>query len=64
MNSKEIIKRIVAHDAPPRIGYDFEDQSDLAFVGSRCLINVSENPYSTSPTPTPPRCSPRSSPTA
>ena len=64
MNSKEIIKRIVAHDAPPRIGYDFADQSDLAFVGSRCLINVPENPYSTSPTPTPPRCWPRSSPTA
>lgn len=45
MTSKEIIKRIVAHDAPPRIGYDFATLSDLAFVGSRRHINVPANPY-------------------
>ena len=45
MTSKEIIKRIVAHDAPPRIGFDFADCSDMAFVGSRRLINIPENPY-------------------
>ena len=45
MTSKEIIKRIVAHDAPPRIGYDFATLSDMAFVGSRRHIHVPPNPY-------------------
>ena len=45
ITSKEIIQRIVAHDAPPRIGFDFGDRSDLCFVGSRRHVNVPENPF-------------------
>ena len=45
MTSKEIIKRLIAHDAPPRIGYDFKTQSDFAHVRSRRTIKV-EDPYS------------------
>ena len=47
MTSKEIIKRIVAHDAPPRFGYDFNDHSDFTMVPSRRYINLPENPYAT-----------------
>ena len=45
MTSKEIIRRLVAHDAPPRFGYDFHGLSDFAHVGSRRYINVPANPY-------------------
>ena len=45
ITSKEIIQRIVAHDASPRIGFDFGDRSDLCFVGSRRHVNVPENPF-------------------
>ena len=45
MNSKEIIRRIVAHDSPPRFGYDLTGVSDLSWVSSRRLINVPANPY-------------------
>ena len=46
MTSKEIIKRLIAHDAPPRFGYDFHTQSDFAHVPSRRLINIPADPYS------------------
>ena len=45
MTSKEIIKRLVAHDAPPRFGYDFHDLSDFGWVSSRRNINIPDNPY-------------------
>lgn len=45
MTSKEIIKRIIAHDAPPRFGYDFHTASDFTWVPSRRNINMPENPY-------------------
>jgi len=45
MTSKEIIKRLIAHDAPPRIGYDFHGLSDLRGTGSRAYVNVPANPY-------------------
>ncbi len=45
MTSKEIIKRIIAHDEPPRFGYDFADLSDFTGVSSRREINLPPNPY-------------------
>ena len=45
MTSKEIIKRIIAHDAPPRIGYSFTTNTDFKGVRNRQLINLPENPY-------------------
>ncbi len=45
MTSKEIIRRLVAHDAPPRIGYDFTDLTDFTSVRSRRLIDLPDNPY-------------------
>ena len=45
MTSKEIIRRLVAHDAPPRFGYDFVGLTDFAYVGSRRSINLPDNPY-------------------
>ena len=45
MTSKEIIKRLIAHDAPVRFGYDFAGLSDFAHVGSRRNINIPANPY-------------------
>jgi len=45
MTSKEIIKRLIAHDAPPRFGYDFAGQSDFEWVSSRRNINMPDNPY-------------------
>ena len=45
MTSKEIIKRIIAHDAPPRFGYGFLNNSDIKNVRTRQLINLSYNPY-------------------
>ncbi|MBQ4051599.1 MAG: hypothetical protein IJD13_08200 [Oscillospiraceae bacterium] len=45
MTSKEIIRRLIAHDAPPRIGYDFKDRSDFKWVPSRRYIDLPDNPY-------------------
>ena len=45
MTSKEIIRRIVAHDSPPRFGYDFNGLSDLIWVKSRRYIDLAPNPY-------------------
>lgn len=45
MTSKEIIKRLIAHDAPPRFGYDFKNRSDLMSVASRINIDLPVNPY-------------------
>ncbi|MGN1345312.1 MAG: uroporphyrinogen decarboxylase family protein [Eubacteriales bacterium] len=46
MTSKEIIRRLVAHDAPPRFGYDFNDGTcDFVWTSSRTYINLAENPY-------------------
>ena len=45
MTSKEIIKRLIAYDEPPRFGYDFKNQSDFAGVSNRRNINVPTNPY-------------------
>ncbi len=45
MTSKEIIRRLVAHDAPPRLGYDFHGLSDFAWVSSRTYCNLPDNPY-------------------
>ncbi|MBO4325780.1 MAG: hypothetical protein J5950_00730 [Clostridia bacterium] len=45
MTSKEIIKRIVAHDEPPRFGFDFANLTDFRFVGTRRYINLPPNPY-------------------
>lgn len=45
MTSKEILKRLIAHDAPPRLGYDFLNQSDIKYIASRRTI-VKEDPYS------------------
>ena len=45
MTSKEIIQRLIHHDAPQRIGYDFLDQTDFLLVESRSYINLPENPY-------------------
>ncbi|MBR4866304.1 MAG: hypothetical protein IKU11_06430 [Clostridia bacterium] len=46
MKSKEIIKRIIRHDAPPRLGYDFMDQSDLIGFDSRRYVDLPFDPYS------------------
>ena len=43
MTSKEIIKRIIAHDAPPRIGYAFTTNTDFKGVRNRQLINLPDN---------------------
>lgn len=45
MTSKEIIRRLVAHDTPPRFGYDFSGLSDFAWTSSRRYINVPSNPF-------------------
>lgn len=45
MNSKEIIRRLIAHKEPPRIGYDFQTVSDMIFVDSRKYVNLPDNPY-------------------
>ena len=45
MTSKEIIKRLISHDAPPRFGFDFAGETDFIMVGSRRQINVPPNPY-------------------
>jgi hypothetical protein len=43
--SRENIRRLVAHDQPARMGFDFHSLSDLTFVGSRNYVNVPPNPY-------------------
>ena len=43
--SKEVIKRLLAHDAPPRFGYDFHSRSDMRWLGSRSYIDLPDNPY-------------------
>lgn len=46
MNSKEIIKRLIAHDAPERIGYNFHNEhNDIIFTASRRYKNLEKNPY-------------------
>lgn len=46
MTSKEIIKRLISHDNPPRIGYEFNNGvSDIQWIPSRSYINLPENPY-------------------
>ena len=45
MTSKEIIKRLIAHDEPPRFGYDFKSVSDFKFCASRAYIDLPPNPY-------------------
>lgn len=45
MTSKEIIKRLIAHDAPPRFGYDLYGLSDIHYIPSRSYMNLSTNPY-------------------
>ena len=44
MTSKEIIRRLIAHDAPPRFGFDFRNQSDLTAVPSRRNIHMPDDP--------------------
>lgn len=46
MTSKEIIKRLIAHDEPPRLGHDLNGgNSDIMFVGSRRNIELPNWPY-------------------
>ena len=45
MTSKEIVKRIITHDAPPRFGFEFHDFSDIRWIASRRYINLPDNPY-------------------
>ncbi len=45
MTSKEIIKRIINHDAPPRFGFAFKDHTDFAGTPNRRQINMPPNPY-------------------
>ncbi|MDD4774624.1 MAG: uroporphyrinogen decarboxylase family protein [Eubacteriales bacterium] len=47
MNSREIVRRIVAHDNPVRFGYDFVDRAynDMTHAPSRAYINEAPNPY-------------------
>lgn len=47
MTSKEIIKRLIRHDAPPRFGFDFHDCTDFVLVANRRQINAPRNPYAT-----------------
>ena len=45
MISKEIIKRLIAHDEALRFGFDFKDKSDFVHVKNRIQINLPDNPY-------------------
>lgn len=47
MTSKEIIRRITEHDAPPRIGFNFlnHEFNDLAYVSGRTYIDEKPNPF-------------------
>lgn len=48
MNSREIVRRIIAHDSPERFGYNFVDPAynDIIYSGSRGYIGEAPNPYS------------------
>lgn len=37
MNSREIVRRIIAHDSPERFGYNFvvTEYNDMGYTGSR-----------------------------
>ena len=43
--SKEIIKRLIAHDQPVRFGYDFHTLSDMQWAPSRRYVNLPDNPF-------------------
>ena len=43
--SKEIIKRLLAHDNPIRFGYDFDGLRDIKMIDSRVYSNLPDNPY-------------------
>lgn len=47
MTGKEIIKRVLTFDAPPRIGLDFNDphQKDIAWLSSARLCSPARDPY-------------------
>lgn len=47
MTSKCIIKRILEHDTPPRIGFDFNnpEYNDFTGVSSRTYVDEAPNPY-------------------
>lgn len=47
MNSRETVRRIVAHDSPDRFGYNFvvSAYNDIIHTGSRSYINEAFNPY-------------------
>ncbi len=46
MTSKEIIQRLVSHDAPPRFGFNFnQGENDILGVSSHRVINMPDNPY-------------------
>ncbi len=47
MTSKEIIRRILNHDNPPRVGFHFNDfkYTDFCYVASRAHIDEKPNPY-------------------
>ncbi|MHB1152927.1 MAG: uroporphyrinogen decarboxylase family protein [Eubacteriales bacterium] len=48
MNSREIVRRIVAHDSPERFGYNFvvPAYNDMGYASSRGYIGEEVNPYS------------------
>jgi hypothetical protein len=47
MSSKEIILRILNHNEPPRIGFNFTNfrNNDFCYVSSRAYIDEKPNPY-------------------
>ena len=45
MTSKEIIKRLINHDEPPRIGFGFKDHTDFVGVANCRQINMPNDPY-------------------
>lgn len=47
MDSKEIIRRVVAHDSPPRFGFDFQNDkyNDFSGVSTASYIYEDANPY-------------------
>ena len=50
MNGKEIVKRIIHHDAPSRIGFNFKAEgmpSDIAYVQGTCVCIPEYKKYST-----------------
>ena len=45
MTSKETISRLIAHDSPPRFGFDFFGLSDFGWANSRRIVGLPDNPY-------------------